>query len=262
MAWSTCDRNDGDKHTLHGGLEGLDVKRWTLKNLSEATWNWRVGRFRAKAVPKLLDFSRLSVRIIGRENSREKEKVYIGSTVMRIVRGKVCVVDASLKRQRTPRRRFVWRTRISISADCDSNRRPSLGIPERIKKYLVLDDENIPTGEIRECHEAFDFSEKRLVFATLPPMCTPLGFDHNFCIDGDNFSRSVNIKPQITLCGGRCSIFISTNTPTTRFDESLTHCASFESTSTDEPWTCIPTPRAFNFTGSFSMVRREVKIIS
>ncbi|CAL6294194.1 unnamed protein product [Bathycoccus prasinos] len=31
-----CDRNDGEKHTLHGGFEGLDVKRWTLKDVSES----------------------------------------------------------------------------------------------------------------------------------------------------------------------------------------------------------------------------------
>ena len=37
MAWSTRAIETTEiTHTLHGGLEGLDVKRWTLKNLSES----------------------------------------------------------------------------------------------------------------------------------------------------------------------------------------------------------------------------------
>ena len=56
---------------------------------------------------------------------------------------------------------------------CDSNEDVGHHLAEfpNVSKYLVLDDENIPTGEIQECHEAFDFSEKRVSLYDVVPMC-------------------------------------------------------------------------------------------
>ncbi len=255
----TCDRNDGDKHTLHGGLEGLDVKRWTLKNLSESHVELSVlsGDLEQNGFPGNCWISVVyRVRIIERAKIRErKKKSILEAPSCELYVEKYASLTCEFKAttdSKTPIC-LAQHSYFNLSG-CDSNEDVGHHLAEfpNVSKYLVLDDENIPTGEIRECHEAFDFSEKRLVFATLPPMCTPLGFDHNFCIDGDNFSRSVNSRPKSHFVVEDATYSPHANTPTTRFDESLTHCASFESTSSGRTMDVYTDAPGFQFyTGNF-----------
>jgi aldose 1-epimerase len=254
-----CDRNDGDKHTLHGGFEGLDVKRWTLKDVSDSHVELSVlsGDLEQKGFPGNCKISVVyRVRIIERAKIRERKKEsLLEAPSCELYVEKYASLTCEFKATTD------FKTPICLAqhsyfnlSGCDSNEDVGYHLAQfpNVSKYLVLDDENIPTGEIRKCHEAFDFSEKRLVFAQLPPMRLPLGFDHNFCIDGVNYSRSVNNRPKSHFTVGDSNYSRHANIPSTRFDESLTHCASFESSSSGRTMDVYTDAPGFQFyTGNF-----------
>ena len=254
-----CDRNDGDKHTLHGGFEGLDVKRWTLKDVSDSHVELSVlsGDLEQKGFPGNCKISVVyRVRIIERAKIRERKKEsLLEAPSCELYVEKYASLTCEFKATTD------FKTPICLAqhsyfnlSGCDSNEDVGYHLAQfpNVSKYLVLDDENIPTGEIRKCHEAFDFSEKRLVFAQLPPMRSPLGFDHNFCIDGVNYSRSVNNRPKSHFMVEDSNYSRHANIPSTRFDESLTHCASFESSSSGRTMDVYTDAPGFQFyTGNF-----------
>ena len=254
-----CDRNDGEKHTLHGGFEGLDVKRWTLKDVSESHVELSVlsGDLEQKGFPGNCKISVVyRVRIIERAKIRERKKMsLLEAPSCELYVEKYASLTCEFKATTDAKTPICLAQHSYFNlSGCDSNEDVGYHLAEfpNVSKYLVLDDENIPTGEIRECHEAFDFSEKRLVFAQLPPMRTPLGFDHNFCIDGDNFSRSVNNRPKSYFAVEDSNYSRHASIPSTRFNESLTHCASFESSSSGRTMDVYTDAPGFQlYTGNF-----------
>ena len=254
-----CDRNDNLKHTLHGGMEGLDVKRWTLKDVSDSHCELTCisGDLEAKGFPGNCRISVIyRVRIIERARVRERKKQSIYEEpscefYIEKFSSLTCEFKATTD-AKTPIC-LAQHSYFNLSG-CDSNEDVGYHLAKfpNVSKYLVLDDECIPTGEIRKVHEAFDFTEKRLVFSSMPPLVTPLGFDHNFCIDGENSNRSVKQRPARYYAISNDENYRSNDIPSTRFSESLVQCAYFESASTGRTMDVYTDAPGFQFyTGNF-----------
>lgn len=186
--------SSNDKHCLHGGIDGFDKRRFTFIDVGENSLTLQLhspdgdmgfpGNYDLTVTYTLNDDNSLSVHYLGKCDAQCPS----------------CITNHAYFNLNGYNSSILNHT-VEIKSD----------------KILVLDEDSIPTGEVRDIKDsAFDFNTAKKVgldFMNDAQMIPSRGYDHPYLIDSDLSTPFA----KVTSDDGKLTLSVSSDYPATQF---------------------------------------------